>query len=93
MRTPDEPKIKNGWVIKAVGESIRWFTPFLSTEEEDDDDICHVCHGGGDSSGPFRCWYCLGTHQERISKKDVEDGLSEEWHGRSEDDRINKNRY
>lgn len=30
--------------------------------EEDLYDICHVCKGGSDSSGPYKCWYCLGTH-------------------------------
>ena len=38
--------------------------------EEDLYDICHVCKGGSDSTGPYKCWYCEGEGVEPPKKDD-----------------------
>lgn len=53
-----------------TGKVIGRFKKRLQKEEEDA--VCDICKGGGDSSGPYYCWRCKGTHivkpQKRIER-------------------------
>ena len=66
----------------------------MSTNDTEDAiyEVCDVCKGGGESSGPNYCWKCRGSHERKTIPEDIQDGITERWHGEREDDKINKNR-